>query len=138
MGGSARETSQQDARELGIDPIVAFDFDPATISGQFDLVLNTAGTLPSTSAHTILKPGGRIIDIIPAPVKFARSALTRSYQVMIAKPVTTNLEEVARAAGEGKLRLPIARSVPLSNTIPAITEFEGTGSKGGKLVITME
>lgn len=40
---------------------------------------------------------------------------------MIAQPVTKDLEEVARAAGQGTLRLPIARTVPLTEAIAALT-----------------
>ncbi|WP_426503529.1 hypothetical protein ACPPVO_38730 [Dactylosporangium sp. McL0621] len=47
--------------------------------------------------------------------------------------MTADLEEVART-----LRLPIARTVPLLEAIPALTELErDQRPKGGKLVITM-
>ncbi|WP_247701406.1 zinc-binding dehydrogenase [Streptomyces sp. RM72] len=56
---------------------------------------------------------------------------------MITRPVTADLEEVARAAGRGTLRVPIARTVPLTDAIKALTELEREGTpKGGKLVIT--
>jgi hypothetical protein len=52
---------------------------------------------------------------------------------MMARPVTADLEEVART-----LRLPIARTVPLAEASPALTELErDQRPKGGKLVITM-
>jgi NADPH:quinone reductase-like Zn-dependent oxidoreductase len=137
VGGSCRATAAQDARELGISPIVEFDFDPAPLRGRFDIALDTAGTLPIKAARMLLKPGGLIIDIKPTPAKFARSALSGSYQVLIAQPITKDLEEVARAAGQGTLRLPIARTVPLTKAIEALTEFElDAAPKGGKLVIT--
>ncbi|WP_228003239.1 NADP-dependent oxidoreductase [Nocardia australiensis] len=139
VGGSCRATAVRDARDLGIDPIVDFDFDSAPLRGRFDLVFDTAGTLPAKVARTLLKPGGRIIDINPTPAKFARSALPGPFRVMIAQPVTEDLEAVAQAAGQGVLRLPIARTVPLTSAIPALTELERTGtSKGGKLIITTE
>ncbi|MEU1168209.1 hypothetical protein ABZ372_51740 [Streptomyces sp. NPDC005921] len=63
-----------------------------------------------------LEPG--IIDIVPTPAKFARSALSESYTVMITQPVTTDLEEVARADADSTVRLPIARTVPLTEADP--------------------
>ncbi|MEE4596917.1 NADP-dependent oxidoreductase [Streptomyces sp. DSM 41524] len=136
VGGSCRATATHDARDLGVAPIVEFDFDPTALSGRFDIVLDTAGTLPAKAAQTLLKPGGRIIDITPTPAKFARSALPGPFKVLIAQAVTEDLEEVARAAGQGTLRLPIARTVPLTQAIAALTEFERGMTKGGKLVIT--
>lgn len=52
---------------------------------------------------------------------------------MMGRPVTADLEEVART-----LRVPIARTVPLAEAIPALTELEREQRpKGGKLVITV-
>ncbi|MFD6288624.1 NADP-dependent oxidoreductase [Streptomyces sp. NPDC060205] len=137
VGGSCRATAAADARELGLDPIVAFDFDPTALSGRFDLVVDTAGTLPTDAARGMLKPGGRIVGIHPTPVNIARSALPGPYTVLITRPVTADLEEVARSAGRGTLRVPIARTVPLTEAIEALTELERDGTpKGGKLIIT--
>ncbi|MEU6540541.1 NADP-dependent oxidoreductase [Streptomyces sp. NPDC047000] len=138
VAGSCRGSARSEARGLGMDPVVDFDFDPASLAGGFDLVLVTAGTLPVKAARTMLKPGGRIISILPTPANLARSVLPGPFQVMTARPVTKDLEEVARAAGRGTLRLPITRTVPLSQAIPALTELEqknGT-AKRGKLIIT--
>ncbi|MGD6741339.1 NADP-dependent oxidoreductase [Streptomyces sp. BH106] len=137
VGGSCRATATQDARDLGLDPIVEFGFDPTALSGRFDLVLDTADTLPTDAAKKMLKPGGRIVSIHPTPANMAKSALPGPYNVLITRPVTADLEEVARAAGGGSLRVPIARTVPLTDAIKALTELEREGTpKGGKLVIT--
>lgn len=140
VGGSCRDTATQDARDLGIDPIVEFDFDATKLAGRFDLVFDTAGTLPKGAAQALLKPGGRIFDIKPTPAKFVRSAMPGPYHVLIAKAGVEDLEAVARAAGEGILRPPIARTVPLLGTsIAALTELERDHRpKGGKLIITTE
>jgi NADPH:quinone reductase-like Zn-dependent oxidoreductase len=137
LGGSCRASAIQDARDLGIVPIVEFDFDPTKLKGQFDIVLDTAGTLPPKTARMLLKSGGRIIDIVPTATKFARSALPGPYKVMIAQPITKDLDELARACGQGTLRLPIAQTVPLREAIAALTELERNNTpKGGKLIIT--
>ncbi|MEU7890281.1 NADP-dependent oxidoreductase [Microbispora bryophytorum] len=137
VAGSCRDNSGSEARDLGVDPVVGFGFDPDSLARRFDLVLITAGTLPVKAARTMLKPGGRIVSVLPTPSNLARSVLPGPFQVLIAQPVTEDLEEVARAAGQGALRLPIARTVPLSQAIPALTELERNGTaKRGKLIIT--
>ncbi|TWV44429.1 NADP-dependent oxidoreductase [Streptomyces misionensis] len=137
VGGSCRGSATHDVRDLGLDPIVEFGFDPTPLSGRFDLVVDTAGTLPTDAAKKMLRPGGRIVGIHPTPANLARSALPGPYNVLIATPVTADLEEVARAAGRGTLRVPVARTVPLTEAVKALTELERDGTpKGGKLVIT--
>ncbi|MFD5747587.1 NADP-dependent oxidoreductase [Streptomyces sp. NPDC127033] len=140
VGGSCRGgVAVREAHDLGLSPIVDFDFDATKLAGRFDIVFDTAGTLPVTAARALLKPGGRIIDINPTPAKFLRSALPGPYRVLIGKPVVEDLDAVAQAAGKGILRLPVARAVPLGKAIAALTELERNRTpKGGKLVITTE
>ncbi|MFC9426616.1 NADP-dependent oxidoreductase [Streptomyces sp. NPDC056987] len=140
VGGSCRAgVAVHEAHDLGIFPIVDFDFDATKLAGRFDIVLDTAGTLPVKAAQALLKPGGRIIDINPTPAKFVRSALPGPYRVLIGKPVVEDLDAVAQAAGKGILRLPVARAVPLGKAIAALTELERNRTpKGGKLIITTE
>ncbi|MET7701055.1 NADP-dependent oxidoreductase [Streptomyces sp. NPDC005485] len=139
VAGSCRGTAIEEAHGLGITPVVDFDFDATKLAGRFDVVFDTAGTLPISAARTLLRPGGRIIDINPTPAKFVRSAMPGPYQVLMAKTIAADIEEAARAAGKGTLRLPIARTVPLSEAIPALKELERNRTpKGGKLIITID
>ena len=139
VAGSCRSTATHDANDLGIAPIVEFDFEPTPLRGRFDIVFDTAGTLPLKTARTLLRPGGHIIDINPTPAKLARGALPGPYQVLMAKANPADLEELARAAGRGKLQLPIGRSVPLTEAIEALTALETNHTpKSGKLIITTE
>ena len=140
VGGSCRVTAIDDAKTLGVDPVVDFDFDPAALKGRFDLVLDTAGTMRVKAARTLLKPGGHIVDINVSPAsmaaKMARSMFSRDYRILIARYKSEDLDEVARAAAEGQLAIPVARTVPLTQAISALTDLERTHTpKGGKLVI---
>jgi NADPH:quinone reductase-like Zn-dependent oxidoreductase len=137
VSGSCRSTAMAEARQLGVAPIVDFDFDPAKLAGRFDLVLIAGGALSAKAARTMLKRGGRIVDIKPTPAKFVRSALPGPFQVMIAKVDREDLAEVARAAGAGTIQLAVNRTVPLAEAIPALTELEQRRTpSGGKLIIT--
>ncbi|WP_030380153.1 MULTISPECIES: NADP-dependent oxidoreductase [unclassified Streptomyces] len=140
VSGSCRESAWQDAYDLGVSPVVGFDFDfdAQELRGRFDIVFDTSGKLPIATSRTLLKSGGRIIDIVPAPAKFVRSALSRSYQVVMGKSNQQDTEEIARLAGEGVLRPLISQTVPLDEAIPALTELERNRKPGtGKLVFTM-
>ncbi|MGC8466044.1 MAG: NADP-dependent oxidoreductase [Acidimicrobiales bacterium] len=137
--GSCRLGAEEEARSLGIDPVVGFDFDPTPLKGSFDVVFDTAGTLRIKAARTLLKPGGCIVDINGSAAKMVRSVSSRDFKVLIAKYKSEDLERISQAAAHGQLNVPIARTVPLKDAIGALTELEhGHTPKGGKLVITLQ
>jgi len=137
--GSCRSGSEADAHQLGVDAVVAFDLDPAPLTGRFDVVFDTAGTLPFATARRMLKPGGRIIDIVPSVAKFARSILPGPYTAFMGRPDSDDLQHVADAAGRGDIATRISRTVTLANAIPALIDLENAAtSSGGKLVITID
>lgn len=139
VAGSCRDTAAAEARELGVGPVVGFGFDPAGLERRFDLVLDTAGTLPAGTARRLLRPGGRILDIVPTASKFARGALPGPYRVMMGRPDPGALDRVARLAAAGRLRIPIARTVPLTGAIAALDELERHHTpRGGKLIVTVD
>lgn len=137
--GSFRTGSEADAHELGVDTVVAFGFDPAPLTSRFDVVFDTAGALPLAIARTMLKPGGRIIDIVPSAAKFARSILPGPYTAFMGRPDSDDLQALADAAARGEISTHIARTVTLADAIPALIELENaSSSNGGKLVIAMD
>ena len=137
VAGSCRASAMQDARDLGIAPVVEFDSIPTTLKGKFDIVFDTVGTLPPKTARMLLKSGGRIVDIVPSAPKFVKSVLPGPYNVVIAQHNAKDLDELARACAQGTLRLPIAQTVPLRDAIAALTELERNNTpRGGKLIIT--
>ncbi|MGH3262563.1 MAG: NADP-dependent oxidoreductase [Trebonia sp.] len=139
VAGSCRTSRREDAERLGVSPVVDFDFDPEGYRGRFDLVFDTAGALSYTAARTLLKPGGQIIDINATPAKILRSAFPGPYRMQFTKTDTDDLTTIADAVQAGKLDLQIARSVPLTAAIDALTELETHNTlKGGKLVITAQ
>ena len=136
VGGSCRPSRRDEARELGVDPIVDFEFDTGALAGRFDLVLDTGGTLTVKAATKMLKPGGRIVSVYPTPANILRSSLPGPFHAIVARAVTEDLKAVAELAGRGGLRLPIARSVSLDDAIPALTDLEtGRMETSGKLII---
>jgi len=137
--GSCRSGSEAEARRLGVDTVVAFDLDPAPLIGRFDVVFDTAGSLPYAAARRMITPGGRIIDIVPSVAKFARSILPGPYTAFMGRPDSDDLQHVADAAARGEIATHIAQTVALDDAIPALVDLENaTASGGGKLVITVE
>ena len=135
--GSCRSGSEEQARELGVDPVVAFDFDPEPFTGRFDVIFDTPGRLPYNTARRMLRSGGRIIDIVPSVTKFARSILPGPYTAFMGKPNSEDLQRVADAAGRGDINTRIRRTVPLASSIPALIDLENAPTSGaGRLVVT--
>nr|BFF16618.1 hypothetical protein GCM10025730_01390 [Promicromonospora thailandica] len=136
VAGSCRPGLAHLAAELGVDPVVGFDVDPAPLAGRFDLVLDTAGTLPGRTARTLLAPHGRILDLVPSMPKLVRSLLPGPYSLFGGRAVTADLQAVADAAARGDLHVPVARTVPLEKAIPALAELETAATpRNGKLVV---
>lgn len=137
VGGSCRPSAADEARELGIDPVVDFDVSPTSLRQRFDLVLDTAGNLPIGVARALINPGGRLISVHPTPMSLARGFFPGPYRTVIGQPVTRDLEELSLAASKGTLSLPIAQTVPLSEALPALTDLENNRlGRRGKLIIT--
>ena len=136
VAGSCRDVSDGVARALGVDPVVGFDFDAAPLTGRFDLVFDTPGTLRKEKAYTLLKHGGRVIDITPTPTKIVRSMLTRKFDVLIARMEPADLDSLGRSAAEGELTVAIARTTPLADAIESLIELEDNRlPQAGKLII---
>lgn len=139
VAGSCRSGSEAEAHGLGVDTVVAFDLDPAPPSGRFDVVFDTAGTLPYATARRMLKPDGRIIDIVPSVGKFARSILPGPYTAFMGRADSDDLQHVADAAARGDIASRISRTVTLADAIPALIDLENAPTSSlGKLVITTE
>jgi NADPH:quinone reductase-like Zn-dependent oxidoreductase len=139
VAGSCRSGSEDDAHQLGVTTVVGFDFDPAPLAGRFDVIFDTAGLLPPPTARQMLKPGGRIIDIVPSLSKLARSILPGPYTGFMGRPNSADLQHLADAAGRGDIATHILRTVPLADAVRALTALEhAPTSGGGKLVITID
>lgn len=136
VSGSVRDVNSPAIATLGMETVVGFDVDPDLFDREFDLVLDTAGTLPLRTTLRLLAPGGRALDIVPTLAKVLHSLRHRQYRLHMAKLNERDLDVLARQAASGALDLPIARTVTLEDAIPALSELEVEGTpKGGKLVI---
>lgn len=138
VAGSCSAGAMARARALGVDAV--YDYrttDFSKLDRRFDVVYDTAGTMTTQTGLGLLGPGGVFLDIDPTPGKFIRSLFNRRLKPMVCTPRAEVLDGLARAAGAGRLRLPVAEIVPLAEAIPLITSLEGGRSLGGKGLIAM-
>ncbi|MEF3062783.1 HTH domain-containing protein [Ralstonia solanacearum] len=92
---------------------------------RFDVVYDTAATMTTETGLGLLGRGGVFLDINPTPGKFIRSIFNHRLKPIVCTPRADILDGLARTAKEGKLRLPVAESVPLSEAIRLVTALEG-------------
>ena len=119
VAGSCSADAMQRAQTLGVDPVLDYRrTDLSTLSGRFDVVYDTAAVLPTRVGLGLTRKGGVFLDIDPTPMKFLRSILTRRLKPIICTARADILDGLARAAEQGKLRLPVAETVLLKEAIP--------------------
>jgi NADPH:quinone reductase-like Zn-dependent oxidoreductase len=138
VGGSCSASAMQRAQALGVDPV--FDYrrtDLSTLSDRFDVVYDTAATMPTAVGLGLTRKGGVFLDINPTPIKFLRSILNRHLKPIICTARAAILDGLARAAGQRKLCLPVAETVPLKDAIPLLTALERGRKVSGKALVAM-
>lgn len=137
--GSCSAGAMSRARSLGVEAV--FDYrttDFAKLDRRFDVVYDTAATMATETGLNLLAPDGVFLDIDPTPGKFIRSIFNRRLKPIVCTPRADILEGVARAAGEGKLRLPVAEIVPMAEAIRLITSLERGRPLRGKALVAVD
>jgi NADPH:quinone reductase-like Zn-dependent oxidoreductase len=135
VAGSTGTASLNRARELGVDPVYDYtSIHPEELAhlqaGAFDVVFDTAGTLPVKVAMQMLTRTGVFLDINATPAKFLHSALhRRRHKIFFCTPTTQILSDAGAAAVAGHLRMPAGETVSLETAIGLITDLE----KGRKI-----
>nr|WP_249136435.1 NAD(P)-dependent alcohol dehydrogenase [Bradyrhizobium tropiciagri] len=138
VAGSCGADAMQTARDLGVQKV--FDYrktDLSTLPDRFDVVYDTAAIMPTAVGLRLAGSNGVFADINPTPIKFLRSVLNRRLKPVVCTPRADILDRIADAAAEGKLRLPIAETVPLGQAITLLTALEGGRKIGGKGLVAI-
>lgn len=138
VAGSCSAGAMQRARDLGLQKV--FDYrktELSTLRDRFDVVYDAAAIMPTAVGLRLAGRNGAFADIDPTPMKFLRSAFNRRLKPIVCTPRADILDGIADAAGEGKLRLPIAETVPLGGAITLITTLEKGRKIGGKGLVAV-
>ncbi|WP_197326178.1 NAD(P)-dependent alcohol dehydrogenase [Ralstonia solanacearum] len=139
VAGSCSAGAIERARSLGVQAV--FDYrttDLSTIGKRFDVVYDTAATMTTAMGLCLLDKDGVFLDINPTPGKFIRSIFNQRLKPIVCTPRAEILDGLARAAKEGKVRLPVAEAVPLTEAVELVTALEGGRKLGGKGLVVMD
>ncbi|MGB8288714.1 NAD(P)-dependent alcohol dehydrogenase (plasmid) [Rhizobium ruizarguesonis] len=139
VSGSCSAEGAQRARDLGVETV--FDYrttDLSKISERYDVVYDTSATMEVAVGLGLLRKGGVFLDINPTPAKFIRALFYRRLKPIVCSARADILDGLARAAGEGKLKLPVAKIVPLKDAIPLVTALEQGRKLPGKGLVSID
>lgn len=138
VSGSCSAEQMQRAEYVGVAH--AYDYrttDLSQIRERFDVVYDTVGTMTVAMGLRLLRAEGVFLDIDPTPLKFIRAIFNRKLKPIICTARADILDALARAAGEGRLSLPVAEVVSLKDAIPLLTALEKGRKLNGKGIVSM-
>lgn len=143
VAGVCSGDSAELVSSLGVDQVIDFEKeDLSTLTGTFDVVLDTSGQLTLDGCRKMLRPQGRFIPIVPSVRTLWDSITSRFFggpQTVpppLAQPRRADLELLAELAESGKLRPVIDRVFPLSAAAAAHRHVE-EGRPRGRVVLTI-
>ena len=132
MIGTASPKNHGFLRDAGVAETL--DYGAGPISGQLDgpvdAVLDLVGGEALADAPKQVRDPARIASVVDPVV------LEMGGRYVFVRPDTHDLEELARMADAGQLRVPIAKAFPLEQTADAQTLVAG-GHVRGKVVVTL-
>lgn len=138
VSGSCSMPQKQRAEQMGMTRVYDYRItDLSKLKDRFDVVYDTAGTMAVATGLGLLRKGGVFLDINPTPGKFIRAMFNRSLKPIVCTARADILDGLAKAAGEGRLRLPIAEVVPLKDAISLVKALEQGRKLNGKGVVSM-
>lgn len=138
VSGSCSAGAMDRARALGVQNV--FDYritDLSKLRERFDVVYDTAATMTTALGLSLLRKDGVFLDLDPTPGKFIRSVFNRRLKPIVCTPRSDILDSLARAAEDGKFRMPIAEIVPLNGAIGLVTALEAGRKLSGKGLVAM-
>jgi NADPH:quinone reductase-like Zn-dependent oxidoreductase len=128
-----RGTQKAEAAQLGVDGVVALDSDDEIGKlPPLDSIADTIGGPTTAKLLGKIKPGGTIGSVVGEPAGAKERGLV--VHAMMAHPDATQLAQLGAAVADGRLAIPIAKRLPLSQAREAQTLAER--HSGGKVILT--
>ncbi|HEY1386999.1 MAG TPA: NADP-dependent oxidoreductase [Ktedonobacterales bacterium] len=133
--GTASARNADFLRGLGVDQVIDYTHERfEDVARAVDVVLDTQGDETQRRSFAVLKPGGMLVSITETPDE----ALAQTYGVRTARirvrPSGEQMARIAELFESGKLRVEVARTLPLSEAADAHRLSE-TGHTRGKIVL---
>jgi len=137
--GTAGAEDQAYLAQLGVDePIDYTRQDAAETVRGVDVVLDLVGGTTGLSSLPTIRDGGLLISVPSstplAPIREAAAGRVRVAGILV-EPDRAEIEAIASLAGEGKLVVRVAHTLPLEDAARA-HEIGERGQTGGKIVLT--
>lgn len=135
----ARSENHALARDLGAD--ATLDYRQGPITGQWDAILDVAGTLPYPKAAPLLAPGGRLLPVTATLAEqlsygFRPNRGTHRVTGGVIAETKAAMHRLIRLHQAGTYRPYIGQSLPFAEIAQAHASA-GSGHKTGNLVVTM-
>jgi NADPH:quinone reductase-like Zn-dependent oxidoreductase len=128
-----RSSQKTAAEELGADALLSLDSSGEVDSlGPVDVVADTIGGAIADLLLPKVRPGGTYASVIGPPANAARHPAVR-VEAFGSHPDAANMRLLAEDIAAGKLRIPVARTLPLADAAKAHAEAEKGGI--GKLLL---
>lgn len=125
-------------RSLGADEVIDYTTDDfVEKAGAVDLVLDPLAGAHAERSLRALKAGGTLIALLDPSKEAVAEARARNIRLerISVRPDRKGLDELARLAGQGRLKVHVAKSLPLEEAAAA-HDFLATKPKG-KVVLTL-
>lgn len=139
LSGSCGAYAMDRARSFGL--VNVYDYRKTELSAleeTYDIVFDAAGTLSTATGLGMLRKGGTFATVNPTPLRFLRAVFDRRLKPIVGSPRAELMDQLAAAATEKRLNLPIAKIVSLQKAIPFIKEVESGRRLDGKAVIAID
>jgi NADPH:quinone reductase-like Zn-dependent oxidoreductase len=138
VAGSCSAANRQAALDTGVQPVLDYASQkPGDLGRTFDVVFDTAGSLPIANALALTAPRGAVLDINPTPSRLMRGLWSRRYRMVFGQSSVDLLERVAVLAAAGTLHFPIGKRVGLAEAIDVIKDLEAGLRLPGRVIISM-
>jgi len=137
--GTASARNHDLVRGLGADEMIDYHgADLAEATGDLDVVLDAFGGDYPARSLPLLRPGGRLISLLPFPPEVAAEAgrLGVRAQVMLVEADHGGMTAIAQLVNQGKLRPVVAGTFQMADAAKA-HELGEAGHVAGKLVLRM-
>ncbi|MBY0511454.1 MAG: NAD(P)-dependent alcohol dehydrogenase [Rhodospirillaceae bacterium] len=136
--GTCRTALIDFARGLGVDSVLDYTRENILETDRrFDVILETASSLPFRKARRLLAPGGVFLDPDLNFLNLALGLFGRRYVPVPANINRDALDKLAALVVQGKLKPAVGQTTPLDGAIPAIAAIERGASIKGKAIFTV-
>ena len=131
-----RGSQMDEANSLGAEDVISLE-DDAQIHkyAPYDDVADTVGHDTAAKLLALVKPGGTFASVLGEPQNRKDFPQVNVVPIRVAEENGAELEQLAQAVQDGKLRIPVGKTLPLEKMVEAHTLAEKGGI--GKILITI-